>query len=64
MKGFIVLDKSYKTAHGETRYVQFGDECATLDAARKPAQFPNLHEPIIVNLAELTKAAVKFKLTP
>ena len=42
MKGFIVLDQSYKTSHGETRYVQVGDECATLDAARKLAHFPNL----------------------
>ena len=64
MKGFIVLDKGYKTSHGETRYVQFGDECATLDEAKKLAQFPNLHEPIIVNLAEVTKTAGKLKLTP
>jgi len=64
MKGFIVLDKSWKTTHGEMRYVQFGDECATLDAAKKLAQFPNLRQPIIVNLAEVTKAAGKLELTP
>ena len=64
MKGFIVLDKSYKTSHGATRYVQFGDECATLDEAKKLARFPNLHEPIIVNLAEVAKVAAKLKLTP
>ena len=46
-----MLDKSYKTAHGETRYVQFGDECATLDEAKKLARFPNLHEPIFVRAA-------------
>ena len=63
-EGFIVLDKSYKTGHGATRYVQFGDECATLDAARKLAQFPNLHEPIIVNLANVVGTAGKLKLTP
>ena len=64
MKGFIVLDKSWKTTHGEMRYVQFGDECETLEEAKKMARFPNLHEPIIVNLAEVTKAAGKLKLTP
>ena len=64
MKGFIVLDESYKTAHGETRYVQFGDECATLDEAKKLARFPNLNEPIIVNLGEVTKTVGKLKLTP
>ena len=60
MKGFIVLDKSWKMSHGEPRYVQFGDECATLDAARKLALFPNLHEPIIVNLTEVAKTAGKL----
>ena len=64
MKGFIVLDKSSKRPHGETRYIQFGDECATLDEARKLAQFPNLHEPIIVNLAEVVRTGGKLKLTP
>jgi len=64
MKGFIVLDKSYRRGHDETRYIQFGDECSTLDAARKLAQFPNLHEPIIVNLADVAKTGAKLKLTP
>jgi hypothetical protein len=30
--------------------VQFGDECATLEDARKLARFPNLRGPIIVDL--------------
>ena len=64
MKGFIVLDKSYKTGHGEVSYVQFGGECSTLDEAKKLARFPNLHEPIIVNLAEVAKTGGKLKLTP
>ena len=59
-----MLDRATRQSHGETRYVQFGDECSTLDAARKPAQFPNLHEPIIVNLAEVIKTGGKLKLTP
>jgi len=63
MKGFIVLDK-YTTPRGEPRYVQFGDECATLDEAKKLARFPNLNEPIIVNLGEVTKTVGKLKLTP
>ena len=63
MKGFIVLDQSYKTGHGEVRYVQFGDECSTFDEAKKLARFPNLHEAIIVNLAEAAKVAGKLKLT-
>jgi len=46
------------------RYVQFGDECATLDAAKKLAQFPNLHEAIIVNLADIVRTGGKLKLTP
>jgi hypothetical protein len=64
MKGFIVLDKSFKTRRGEMHYVQFGDECATLVEAKKRARFPNLIEPIIVNLAEVVKTAGKLKLTP
>jgi hypothetical protein len=64
MKGFIVLDKSWKRRTAETRYIQFGEECETLDAARELAHFPNLHEPIIVNLVEVVKTGGKLKLTP
>ena len=64
MKGFIVLHKNYQDLGRETRYIQFGDECAALDEAKRLTRFPNLHEPIIVNLAEVTKTAGKLKLTP
>jgi len=52
MKGFIVLDKTY-AADSNVRYIQFGDECETFEAAQKPAKFPSLRDPIIVNLEEV-----------
>jgi len=52
VKGFIVLDKTY-TADSKIRYIQFGDECETFEAAVKLARFPNLRDPIIVNLEEV-----------
>ena len=51
---FIVLDRTYMPDRG-ARYVQFGDECATLAEAQKLAQFPNLRDPIIVNLDQVKR---------
>ena len=58
---FIVLDKT-STPDSKVRYVQFGDECAALADAPKLAQFPNLHEPIIVNLDQVKRPPTKLKL--
>ena len=55
VKGFIVLDKTY-TPDSKVRYIQFGDECETFEAARKLALFPNLRDPIIVNLEDAEQA--------
>jgi hypothetical protein len=52
--GFIVLDKTY-TPDRKVRYIQFGDECPTLEEALKLAQFPNLRDPIIVNLDQVRR---------
>ena len=60
---FIVLDKTY-TPDRKVRYIQFGDECATAEEALKLAQFPNLRDPIIVNLDQVRRPAAKLKLTP
>jgi hypothetical protein len=54
MKGFIVLDKTY-TPDSKVRYIQFGDECETFEEAQKLAKFPNLRDPIIVNLEEVER---------
>ena len=45
------------------RYGQFGDECETLQDAQKLAQFPNLRDPIIVNLDQVKRPASRLKLT-
>jgi hypothetical protein len=58
---FIVLDKTY-TPDSKVRYIQFGDECATLADAQKLAQFPNLRDPIIVNLEQVKRPPAKLKL--
>ncbi len=54
MKGFIVLDKTY-TPDSKVRYIQFGDECETFEEAQKLAKFPNLRDPIIVNLEDASE---------
>lgn len=59
---FIVLDKTYKS-DSKVRYIQFGDECATIGEALKLAQFPNLRDPIIVNLDQVRRPPAKLKLT-
>jgi hypothetical protein len=58
----IVLDKTF-TPDGNVRYIQFGDECETLQGAHKLALFPNLRDPIIVNLDQVKKPPTKLKLT-
>ena len=37
----------------KVRYIQFGDECETLQDAHKLALFPNLRDSIIVNLDQV-----------
>ena len=59
---FIVLDRTCMPDR-EGRYVQFGDECETLADAQKLAQFPNLRDPIIVNLDQVKRPPSKLKLT-
>ena len=58
---FIVLDKTL-TPDSKVRYVQFGDERATLADAQKLVQFPNLRDPIIVNLDQVKRPPAKLKL--
>jgi hypothetical protein len=54
MKDFIVLDKTY-TPDRKVRDLQFGDECETFEETVKLAKFPNLRDPIIVNLEEVAE---------
>ena len=58
---FLVLDKTF-TPDGKVRYIQFGDDCATIAVAQKLAQFPNLRDPIIVNLDQVKRPRAKLKL--
>ncbi len=59
MKGLIVLDKTY-TPDSKVRYIQFGDECETFEEAVKLARFPNLRDPIIVNLEDVIDPKGRF----
>ncbi|HKN13403.1 MAG TPA: hypothetical protein VJX68_09420 [Candidatus Binatus sp.] len=58
---FIVLTKTIGPK-GQVRYVQFGDECVTFGEAQKLALFPNLRDPIIVNLDQVKRPPAKLKL--
>ncbi len=51
---FIVLTKTIGPK-GQVRYIQFGEPHETIQEARKVAQFPNLRDPIIVDLARAEK---------
>ncbi len=59
---FIVLTKTIGPK-GQIPYAQFGDECETLAEAQKVAQFPNLRDPIIVNLDQVKRPPAKLKLS-
>jgi len=51
---FIVLTKTIGPK-GKVHYEQFGERYETIEEARKAAQFPNLRDPIILDLKRAEK---------